>query len=52
MKILINGDYNIYIVKNDITDEKVDAIANPVNEGLNLTTGIAGAISDKGGPEI
>ena len=43
---------NIHIVLNDITKEKVDAITNAANEDLWHGGGVAGAISNKGGPII
>jgi O-acetyl-ADP-ribose deacetylase len=40
------------LVEGDITDMEVDAIVNPANEQLQLGSGVAGAIRDKGGPSI
>lgn len=40
------------LVEGDITDLEVDAIVNPANERLQLGTGVAGAIREKGGPSI
>jgi O-acetyl-ADP-ribose deacetylase (regulator of RNase III) len=42
----------ITIVEGDITDQAVDVIVNAANERLVLGSGVAGAIRDKGGPEI
>ena len=36
----------------DITLAEVDAIVNPANEGLQLGSGVAGAIRRRGGPSI
>jgi O-acetyl-ADP-ribose deacetylase (regulator of RNase III) len=40
------------LVEGDITEQDVDAIVNPANEHLQLGTGVAGAIRQKGGPSI
>ncbi|HEV8581521.1 MAG TPA: macro domain-containing protein [Thermoanaerobaculia bacterium] len=40
------------LVEGDITDLEVDAIVNAANEKLQLGTGVAGAIRQKGGPSI
>lgn len=40
------------LVEGDITELEVDAIVNAANENLQLGTGVAGAIRDKGGPSI
>jgi O-acetyl-ADP-ribose deacetylase (regulator of RNase III) len=40
------------LIEGDITDLEVDAIVNPANEQLQLGTGVAGAIREKGGPSI
>jgi O-acetyl-ADP-ribose deacetylase len=42
----------IEIVQGDITSLDVDAIVNAANEGLQLGSGVAGAIRRKGGPAI
>jgi O-acetyl-ADP-ribose deacetylase (regulator of RNase III) len=42
----------IEIAKTDITGLGVDAIVNPANEALQLGSGVAGAIRQKGGPTI
>jgi len=40
------------LIEGDITDFKVEAIVNAANEDLQLGSGVAGAIRDKGGPSI
>src|SRR6476620_6760866 len=40
------------LVEGDITELEVDAIVNAANEHLQLGTGVAGAIRQKGGPSI
>jgi O-acetyl-ADP-ribose deacetylase (regulator of RNase III) len=40
------------ILEGDITELEVDAIVNPANEQLQLGSGVAGAIREKGGPSI
>jgi len=40
------------LVEGDITDLEVDAIVNAANEDLQLGSGVAGAIRQKGGPSI
>lgn len=40
------------LVEGDITELDVDAIVNAANENLQLGTGVAGAIRDRGGPSI
>jgi O-acetyl-ADP-ribose deacetylase (regulator of RNase III) len=42
----------IEIAKTDITALAVDAIVNPANEALQLGSGVAGSIRQKGGPTI
>jgi len=42
----------IEIAKTDITALAVDAIVNPANEALQLGSGVAGAIRQRGGPTI
>jgi O-acetyl-ADP-ribose deacetylase (regulator of RNase III) len=42
----------IELAKADITSMPVDAIVNPANEALQLGSGVAGAIRQKGGPTI
>jgi O-acetyl-ADP-ribose deacetylase (regulator of RNase III) len=40
------------LVEGDITGVEADAIVNAANEHLQLGSGVAGAIRDKGGPSI
>lgn len=40
------------LVQGDITTEKTEAIVNAANESLRHGTGVAGAISQGGGPDI
>lgn len=40
------------ILEGDITELEVDAIVNPANEQLQLGSGVAGAIRERGGPSI
>ena len=40
------------LVEGDLTELEVDAIVNPANEKLQLGTGVAGAVRQKGGPSI
>jgi O-acetyl-ADP-ribose deacetylase len=40
------------IIEGDITEVEVDAIVNAANEDLQLGTGVAGAIRERGGPSI
>jgi O-acetyl-ADP-ribose deacetylase (regulator of RNase III) len=42
----------VVIVEGDITEQAVDAIVNAANSELQLGSGVAGAIRDKGGPSI
>jgi len=42
----------IVLREGDITEEEVDAIVNAANSALVLGAGVAGAIREKGGPEI
>jgi len=49
---LVGDKLKIEIVKNDITNEKVDAITNAANEHLAHGGGVAGAIVRKGGRVI
>lgn len=51
MHTIVNG-MTIQLVQGDITDLQVDAIVNPANSQLILGSGVAGAISHKGGPSI
>ena len=41
--------WEIIVRKNDLTNERTDAIVNPTNEYLTLEGGVARAIVDKGG---
>ena len=49
-KSINNRDF--FLVKNSIIDEKIDVIVNPANERLIHGGGVAGLISNSGGPEI
>ena len=40
------------LIEADITELSVDALVNPANEKLELGSGVAGAIREKGGPSI
>ncbi|MCP4664237.1 MAG: macro domain-containing protein [bacterium] len=40
------------LVEGDITDLEVEAVVNAANEQLQLGSGVAGAIREKGGPSI
>ncbi len=40
------------LVEGDITELDVEAVVNAANEDLQLGTGVAGAIREKGGPSI
>lgn len=43
---------NLVLIEGDITELDVDAIVNAANSQLQLGTGVAGAIKEKGGPSI
>lgn len=43
---------SIELAKTDITSMPVDAIVNAANEALQLGSGVAGAIRQRGGPSI
>lgn len=43
---------NLDLVEADITELDVDAVVNPANSDLQLGSGVAGAIREKGGPAI
>jgi O-acetyl-ADP-ribose deacetylase len=45
-------DTQLDILEADITELEVDALVNAANEDLQLGSGVAGAIRDKGGPAI
>lgn len=51
LSLELNGT-TLELVEVDITEIETDAIVNAANEGLELGTGVAGAIRDKGGPTI
>lgn len=51
MDATING-HTLMLVEGDITDQGTDAIVNAANQYLQLGTGVAGAIDQKGGPAI
>lgn len=40
------------LVRGDVTELDVEAIVNPANEDLQLGSGVAGTIREKGGPSI
>ncbi len=42
----------ITILEGDITDQEVDAVVNAANSALQLGSGVAGAIRERGGPSI
>ena len=43
------GNASISIERGDLTDREVDALVNPANTALTMTTGVAAAIKRKGG---
>jgi O-acetyl-ADP-ribose deacetylase (regulator of RNase III) len=43
---------NLILIEGDITELDVDAIVNAANSQLQLGSGVAGAIREKGGPSI
>jgi O-acetyl-ADP-ribose deacetylase len=51
LSLTLNGT-QIELAEGDITDLEVEAIVNAANEHLQLGSGVAGAIRDKGGPSI
>jgi len=51
VSIQLNGT-RLELLEGDITELVLDAIVNPANEKLELGTGVAGAIREKGGPLI
>jgi O-acetyl-ADP-ribose deacetylase (regulator of RNase III) len=53
LKVTLNMDGTVLeMVEGDITELDVEAIVNPANEDLQLGSGVAGAILDKGGEAI
>lgn len=51
LSLTLNGT-QIELALGDITDLEVEAIVNAANEGLQLGSGVAGAIREKGGASI
>ena len=51
VRIPMNGTV-LELVEGDITEFEVEAIVNAANTKLELGSGVAGAIRDKGGPSI
>jgi O-acetyl-ADP-ribose deacetylase len=51
MRRIVNGKI-LHLVEGDITDLNVDAIVNAANQYLQLGSGVAGAIWEKGGSSI
>lgn len=51
MEIIVNNRI-IRLVEGDITELDTDAIVNAANKHLQLGSGVAGAIREKGGPSI
>jgi O-acetyl-ADP-ribose deacetylase (regulator of RNase III) len=51
MEITVN-ERTLRLVEGDITEQDVDAIVNAANQHLQLGSGVAGAIRQKGGPAI
>ena len=51
VRIPMNGTV-LELLEGDITELDVEAIVNAANEKLELGSGVAGAIRDKGGPTI
>lgn len=52
MKELQVKNTKITLFEGDITEHNTDAIVNAANSALKLGAGVAGAIREKGGPEI
>ena len=46
------NETKLELLESDITELEVDAVVNAANEQLQLGTGVAGAIREKGGPSI
>jgi O-acetyl-ADP-ribose deacetylase (regulator of RNase III) len=51
VKIQLDGTY-LELLEGDITEVEIDAVVNPANESLQLGSGVAGAILEKGGESI
>lgn len=51
LSVQLEGTH-LELVEGDITELEVDAIVNAANEQLQLGSGVAGAIREKGGPTI
>jgi len=52
-KVLVSLDRTqLELVEGDITGIEVDAVVNAANQRLQLGSGVAGAIREKGGPSI
>jgi len=51
VKIQMNGTL-LELIEGDITELSVEALVNAANDKLQLGSGVAGAIRDKGGPSI
>jgi O-acetyl-ADP-ribose deacetylase (regulator of RNase III) len=52
MKVLKVKNSRIILKKGDITEAETDVIVNAANAQLKMGGGVAGAIRNKGGPEI
>lgn len=48
----LRGGVRLQLVEGDLTEEVVDAIVNAANDHLRHGGGVAGAISQRGGPQI
>jgi O-acetyl-ADP-ribose deacetylase (regulator of RNase III) len=51
VKIQLDGTF-LELLDGDITEIEIDAVVNPANEKLQLGSGVAGAILEKGGSSI